>query len=308
MLDAFDRIVDLLEIGVESFQGLTHLFRISEHAFKQVLFLSIHDPFGAFRFEVLDRVSDLCTSFLSGLKRLLLCVFEECLERVVFAELRLSGSCLLLFLFPPEPFSLIGASFLFGVCDLSGVFARNGSFFLFVVTKGLQHLIVGLRLFSFPFIGGVSAFLHVLLIHSSFGRLVICLLIFGQGLFSRECLVGLFEFLLPFLDLLKLSLVVEINLLELLLEAFIHHLEVGVFNTLACVAGELFDFGHRLGLLFLLFGQLFDVTFGSSSGRFGLVVFLAGHLLVFLYQLIYLPLGFLDILHVDKPVLGHLPL
>ena len=31
MLDAFDRIVDLLEIGVEAIQGLAHLFRISEH-------------------------------------------------------------------------------------------------------------------------------------------------------------------------------------------------------------------------------------------------------------------------------------
>ena len=205
-------------------------------------------------------------------------MLEEGLEVVIFSKLRFGGGRLLLNRFPSEAFSLVGASFLFGVCDLTGVFACDGGFFLFVVAKGLQHFIVGLGLFAFPFIGSVSAFLHVLLIHSSFGRLVICLLIFGQSLFSRECLVGLFEFFLPFLDLLKLSLVVEINLLELLLEALVHHLKVGVFDALACVAGELFDFGHRLGLLSLFLLELVKVfLIGGGAGLRSSVIRLAGH-------------------------------
>ena len=133
---------------------MAYQFGVSEHTFKQVLFLSIHDPFGAFRFEVFDRVSDLSTSLLSCLKRLLFSVFEECFERVIFPEFRLSGGRLLLNRFPSEAFSLVGASFLFGVFDLTGVFACDGGFFLFVVAKGLQHFIVGLGLFAFPFVGG----------------------------------------------------------------------------------------------------------------------------------------------------------
>ena len=114
------------------------------------------------------------------------------------------------------------------------------------------------------------------------------MLFFGEILLPGGFLVCLFEFLLPFLDLLKLSLVVEINLLELLLEALVHHLKVGVFDALACVAGELFDFGHDFGHFFLLLKEIIHLIAVTthSTCSFWLIIRLACEGLVFLVELV----------------------
>ena len=103
-------------------------------------------------------------------------------------------------------------------------------------------------------------------------------LVLGEILLSGGFLIGLFESLLPLFNLIQFPLVGEVDLFELLFEALVHYLEVCVFDALACVAGELFDFGHRLGLLFFLLKEIFCLRFvPTTSGSPTPVIRLSCH-------------------------------
>ena len=276
-------IVCLFKGVFHLFDGLLQLLRVSDEGVKHRLLILVYDALFALRFEVFQRAGYLGAHLLSRFQRLPLYMFEEGVPHLVVAELFVGSVCDLTRLLFAELFGLFGAPLVFGVSDAAGVFACDGGLFLFVGSKGLQHLIVGFGLAAFPLPGGVGAFAFVLHPFAPNGVVVGECLVLGEILLSGGFLVGLFEALLPLFYLFELTLVGLIQLGQLLLQPFVHHFEVGVFDAFAGFSGELLNLFHRGGDVLLLLLEVFEVLLiGGCACPGTFVIRLAGHGAVFI--------------------------